>query len=311
VLLDRAQEGNILTLLGSSRKHGCLTSDRRGSHRRTKGVGSGHVAASAALRSGATVLCRAEALVENGGRPRGASCRIPNHFALARTCRAGPCALQELSCDGSDLAHFRNHRGPVPTGPVRAREEPRLHVPAASGDERAGDNQTLRRLSDSDRRLTDAAGPAVYRALRGGASTVVGACRSRSTTPHRAPDLLWRRPRTLDPRPQRRARSYPTSLTRLQCELASRPSRTPAQMRTFAHAPDRPRSSARLMRFLCWESVTGSARGMPTTAGSTGSTAGLWVRAPWLETECRAPPRRAGGGLAPRAGRLRPSRALP
>src|SRR3972149_4058643 len=54
MLLDRAQEGNILALLVSSRKQGMPA----------EGVALDHVDASAALRSGAAVLCGAEVLVD-------------------------------------------------------------------------------------------------------------------------------------------------------------------------------------------------------------------------------------------------------
>jgi hypothetical protein len=84
------------------------------------------------------------------------------------------------------------------------------HVTAVSGDERAGDDQPS-----------------------GRAVLVVGA-----DVDPTAPEISsGRRPSSLDPRPQRRARSYLNSLTRLQFELASRPSRTPAPMRTFGTLP--------------------------------------------------------------------------
>ncbi len=184
--------------------------------------------------------------------------RILNHFALASTCRGGAVRRQELGRDGSDLALSRKRRGPAPTGTVRAREGTQA---ARHGGQRRRTRQrgpTLDPLSDSDRRLTDAAEPTSLQALRDTASVVVSARRSKSSTPHR-PEIPSIHGRNIE-RGAIQVRSRDSNSS-----WRAAPSRTPAPMRTFAHAPDRHRSSARLMRFLCWEGVPGSARCMPTT----------------------------------------------
>lgn len=163
MLLDRAQEGNILTLLGSTHKQGAPA--RR--------IDPDHVDPSAALRSGAAVLCGAKVLVDM------VAALVDRWGGSGITSLWPTLAVQEPSAGKSQprwqrSCLIREAARAVPAGPVRAREEcgaRRLcRWRADARQERPLRQHHRHRLAVyqiSDRHLIDAAGSLVWRAVHG------------------------------------------------------------------------------------------------------------------------------------------------